>query len=179
MKKHFNKKLVMNKEDNEYFENSNKCWTCDNDYIDGDVSKRSFSFTVKCKGSAHRDCNINLRLNHKISIKFHNLQNYDFHIIVQLYVIPTGLQKEMRFTVNNKLSFNDSFQFPSFSLDNLVKNLNKCDFKYFGQEFDNNLLDIVKKKGFYLSEYMTDFEKFQEILPSKKKFYSSLRGKKN
>ena len=84
----------------------------------------------------------------------------------------------MRFTINNKLSFNDSFQFSSFSLDSLVKNLNKYDFKYLGQEFDNNLLDIVKKKGFYLSEYMTDFEKFQEILPSKKKFYSSLRGKK-
>ena len=29
--------------------------------------------------------------------------------------------------INNKLSFNDSFQFPSFSLDSLVKNLNKYD----------------------------------------------------
>ena len=34
MKKHFNKQLVMTKEDNEDFENSNKCWICDNDYID-------------------------------------------------------------------------------------------------------------------------------------------------
>ena len=37
MKKLFNKELVMNKEDNEDFENSTKCWICDNDYIDGDV----------------------------------------------------------------------------------------------------------------------------------------------
>ena len=32
IKKHFNKELVMNKEDNKDFENSNKCWICDNDY---------------------------------------------------------------------------------------------------------------------------------------------------
>ena len=37
MKKHFNKELVMSKEDNEDFENSAKCWICDNVYIDGDV----------------------------------------------------------------------------------------------------------------------------------------------
>ena len=45
-------------------------------------------------------------------------------------------------------------------------------------EFDKNKLDPVKKKGFYPSEYMTDFEKFKEKLPSKEKFKSSLTGKK-
>ena len=30
MKKHFNKELVMAKEDDEDFENSTKCWICDN-----------------------------------------------------------------------------------------------------------------------------------------------------
>ena len=34
MKKHFNKELVMTKEDKESFKNSIKCWICDNDYID-------------------------------------------------------------------------------------------------------------------------------------------------
>ena len=29
MKKHFDKELVMTKEDNEDFENSTKCWICD------------------------------------------------------------------------------------------------------------------------------------------------------
>ena len=46
------------------------------------------------------------------------------------------------------------------------------------QEFDNNVLDLVKQKGFYPYEYMSDFEKFKEELPSKEKFYSSLTGKK-
>ena len=37
VKKHFNKELVMNKENNEDFKNSIKCWICDNDYIDNGV----------------------------------------------------------------------------------------------------------------------------------------------
>ena len=59
----------------------------------------------------------------------------------------------------------------------MVKNLNKDDFKYFSQEYDNNVLDLVKQKGFYSYEYMNDFETFIEQLPSKEKFYSSLTGK--
>ena len=31
MKKHFNKELVMTKEDYEDFEKSTKCWICNND----------------------------------------------------------------------------------------------------------------------------------------------------
>ena len=46
------------------------------------------------------------------------------------------------------------------------------------QEFDNNVLDLVKQKGFYPYEYMTDFEKFKEELPRKEKFYSSLTNRK-
>ena len=80
----------------------------------------------------------------------------------------------MNFTINNKLSLIDSFQFLSSSLDNLVKNLSKDDFKYLSQEFHNNILDLVKQKGFDMS----DFEKFKEELPSKKKFYSLLTDRK-
>ena len=65
----------------------------------------------------------------------------------------------MSFTINNKLSFIDSFQIQRSSLDSLVKNLNKDDFKYLSQEFDDKVLDLVKEKGFYTYEYMSDFEK--------------------
>ena len=84
----------------------------------------------------------------------------------------------MRFTINNKLRIIDSFQFLSSSLNSLVKNLGKDDFKYSSQELDNNALDLVKQKVFYPYEYMSDFEKFKEELPSKEKFYSSLTGEK-
>ena len=73
----------------------------------------------------------------------------------------------MSFTINNKLSVIDSFQFLSSSLDSLVKNLDKDIFKYFSQELDNNVLDLVKQKRFDPYEYMSDFEKFKEKLPSK------------
>ena len=77
-------------------------------------------------------------------------------------VIPNELEKYMSFSINNNLSFVDSFQFLSSSLDSLVINLGKDDFKNLSQEFDNNVLDLVKQKGFYPYEYMSDFEKFKE-----------------
>ena len=62
---------------------------------------------------------------------------------------PNGLEKYVSFSINNQSSFIDSFQFLSSSLDRLVKILNKNDFKYLSQEFDDNILDLVKKNGFY------------------------------
>ena len=37
------------------------------------------------------------------------------------------------------------------------------------QQFDNNVLDLAKQKGFCLYVDMTDFEKFKEELPCKEK----------
>ena len=84
----------------------------------------------------------------------------------------------MSFSINNKLSFIDGFQFLSYSLDSLVKNLGKDDFKYLSQEFGNNLLDLVKQKGSQPCEYIINFEKFKRELPSKEMFCGSLIGKK-
>ena len=39
------------------------------------------------------------------------------------------------------------------------KILNKDDFKYSSQEFENNELDLVKQKGFYPYEYISDSKK--------------------
>ena len=46
------------------------------------------------------------------------------------------------------------------------------------QKFDNKALDLVKQKRFDPYEYMNDFEKFKEELPSKETFYSLLTGRK-
>ena len=52
----------MTKEDNEDFKSSTKCFICDNDYIDTYVKVRDHcDITGKYKGSAYRDCNINLK----------------------------------------------------------------------------------------------------------------------
>ena len=60
---------------------------------------------------------------------------------LKINVIPNELEKYMSFSMNNKLSFIDGFQFLSSSLDSLVKNLAKDD-------FNNDILDLVKQKGF-------------------------------
>ena len=72
-----------------------------------------------------------------------------FSLIIN--VIPNGLEKYLSFSIKfyNKLSLIGSIQFLSSSLGSLVKNSNKDGFKYLSQEFDNNVLDLVKHKGFY------------------------------
>ena len=42
MNKHFNKQLVVTKEDNKDFKNSTKCWICGNYYVDNDVKVRDY-----------------------------------------------------------------------------------------------------------------------------------------
>ena len=55
----------MTKEINQNLKNSTKYWICDIDYIDGDVRvKDHCHITGKYEGSVHRDCNINVKLNH-------------------------------------------------------------------------------------------------------------------
>ena len=119
-------------------------------YVDGSVKVRyNCHITGKYKGSGHKDCNINVKLSHKIPILFHNLKNYDFHLIMEKLskfslktnVIPNGLRKCISFSINDRLIFIDSFQFLSSSLDDLVGNLGKGDFKYLSHEFDNNVFD--------------------------------------
>ena len=129
MKKHFKKELLMTNKDKEDFENFTKCQT--NDYVDAHVKViDSCHITGRYTGSAHRDCNINVKLNHKISVVVHNLKNYGSHLIMQelhkfnfkTNSMPDGLENCMTFSINNKLSFIYSFQFLNSSLDSLVKN---------------------------------------------------------
>ena len=82
----------------------------------------------------------------------------------------------MFFTIKNKLVFIDSMQFVNSSLNLLVKNLSDKDFKYLSEEFGDDLLELVKQKGVYPYEYMSNFKKFSEdILPDSYGSYSTLK----
>ena len=127
-------------------------------YVENDVKVRNhYHITGKNRSSAHRDCNINIKLNQEIAVASYNLNNFDSYLINQelgkfnlkINVIPNGLEKYMSFIINSKLSFIDSFQFLGFTLDCLAKNLGEDDFKYLIQEFNNNALGLVKQKEFY------------------------------
>ena len=128
MQEHFKKELLMTKKDKEDFESSTKCWICDNDYVDGNVKVRDHSpITEKCRDSAHGDCNIKVKLNHKIPTVFRSLKNYDSYLIMQELAKFDFNIKDIN--INKKLIFIDSFQLLRSSLDNLVKNLGNDDFK--------------------------------------------------
>ena len=112
MRKHFNKKILMTTKDVEQFENSTKCQICNNYYADGDIKVRDHChITGKQRSSAHSNCDIKVKLNHKIPIVFHNFKNYDSLIIMQtldkfdleMNVTPNALKKYVSFNIKNKL----------------------------------------------------------------------------
>ena len=187
-KKHFNNRLVMTAEQNEEFERSNICWICGKLIDIGDNKVRDHDHTKKegnnYGGSAHWSCNINLKVNKKLVVLFHNLRGYDSHLIFKelskcnfsVSVIPNGLEKYMSCTLGKNIVFIDSMLFLNSSLDKLVKNLSSEDFKYLSSVSSGEKLELVKKKGVYLYEYFDSFKKFREDrLPDIDCFFSSLK----
>ena len=118
MKKHFHENFDMTKEDDENFESSKKFCICDKTFIEGNVQVRDYCHVAgKYWGAVHRDCNINISLHYKTPIVFHNLKNYDAHLIMQeiskfdfkINVIANGLEKYSSFSLDDVLVFIDSF----------------------------------------------------------------------
>ena len=189
IREHFNKNLIMSKDDekdvkdDEKFQSSNKCLISKKLFTEEDKEVSDHDhITGKYRGSAHSNCNINLKLTKKVPVILHNLRSYDSHLIMQkvsksnveISVIPNGLEKYMAFTVNNSII--DSMQFINSSLEILVKNLPDNDFKHLSQECNGKRLKLIKQKGVYPYEYMTSFEKFSEDkLPNRCDFYSYLK----
>ena len=197
MKKEFNKPLRMTKDNEKEFQKADKCHICEKEYNKTDVRVRDHCHvTGQYRGSAHQDCNLNFRLTEKIPVIFHNLRGYDSHFIMQeigeivkehkytnkkgekclmnINAIPNNMEKYMAFMLGNHLTFIDSFQFMSSSLDKLVSNIPKEALIYTSQTFKNEKLDLMSKKGVYPYDFMDSFEKFNEKLPSKEDFYSIL-----
>ena len=77
--------------------------------------------------------------------------------------------------LGNHLTFINSYQFMSSSLDNLISNLPKEAFKHTSEEFTGKKLILMSQKGVYPYDFMDSFEKFDQTkLPAKKQFYSIL-----
>ena len=94
---------------------------------------------------------------------------------LNINAIPSNMEKYMAFMLGNHLTFIDSFQFMSSSLDKLVSNLPKDDLIYTSKAFKGKRLDLLSKKGVYPYDFMDSFEKFNNReLPTKDQFYSIL-----
>ena len=143
MKKHFNKNLIMSIEEEEQFEKTNICWIC-NKLIENDKVRDRCHITGKYRGSSHWNCNINMKINKKLHIIFHNLRGYDSHLVIKelskfdcnINVISNGLERCMSFSLGKNIVFIDSMLFLNSSLDKLVNNLNE--FKYLSKAFIEN-----------------------------------------
>ena len=96
---------------------------------------------------------------------------------LNIKAIPNNMEKYMVFMLGNHLTFIDSFQFMSSSLDELVSNLPKDDLIYTSKAFKGERLDLMCQKGFYPYDFMDSFEKFNQTeLPNKDQFYSILNN---
>ena len=200
MKQEFNKPLRMTKEDEEEFQKAKACHICDRKYTEKDIQVRDHChITGKYRGSAHQECNLKLRVNPeeiKIPVIFHNLRGYDSHFIMQeigeivkkhtytnkkgkkcqmdINAIPSNMEKYMAFMLGRHLTFIDSFQFMTSSLEKLVGNIPRESLKYTCQQFKGKKLDLMVRKGVYPYDYMDSFDKFDEKLPPKEEFHSIL-----
>ena len=87
MKQCFNKPLKMTNDDVDAFEKAEECHICNKQYTEKDIRVRDHChITGKYRGSAHQECNLQLRINPdeiKIPVIFHNLRGYDSHFIMQ------------------------------------------------------------------------------------------------
>ena len=201
IKNNFNKPLVMTEVDEQHFKTMDGCHICGEKYTDKDVHIRDHRYiTGKFRGSAHQEYDLKSRIkpeNLKIPVIFHNLCGYDSHFIIQqigeiakkhtdtnkkgekqdlnINAIPNNMEKYMAFMLGNHLTFIDSFQFMSSSLDKLVSNLPKDDLIYTSKVFKGKRLNLMSQKGVYPYDFMDSFEKFNQTeLPTKDQFYSIL-----
>ena len=203
VKKRLNIPLVMTDDDEQRFRTMDGCHICGEKYTDKDVRVREHChFTGNFRGSAHQECTLKLRIKPddiKKPVILHNLCGYDSHFIMQqigeiakkhaymnkkgekqdlsINDIPNNMEKYMAFMLGNHLTFINSFQFMSSSLDKLVSNLPNEALRYMSEEFTGKELSLMSQKGVYSYDFMDSFEKFDQTeLPTKDQFYSVLNG---
>ena len=154
------------------------CWICKQE-LNTDKVRDHCHVTGKFRGASHSKCNINLRLSKKLPITFHNLQEYDGHIIfkelnnfdIDIDVIPKGIDRYMGIIVNRHSTFKDSIQFFNGSLDTHTSNLNNEDFKHLNLEFGYDKLEKPNRKDPCPYDWVNSYEKFKyPTLPMKNTF---------
>ena len=157
--------------------------------------------TGKYRGAACDKCNLRMRVPKFVPVLFHNLEGYDSHLFVRslgleegdIKCIPKTDEKYISFsknipmetivsddgkkTVCLEMRFIDSYKFTLKPLDSLVKTLGEDQFETLTSQMsiDPESLNLLKRKGVFPYEYMTDFSKLSATsLPSKEAFYSQL-----
>ena len=153
------------------------------------------------RGAAHSLCNLRYRIPSYIPVVFHNLSGYDAHLFIRelgkhsdsMEVIAKNkdyISFSIKVSVNKYINKNgeekdksielqliDSSKFMSSSLDSLTKNVVSGSGKQlFGfEDYSELQYDLLTRKGIYPYEYMSSWDRFEEMQhPPKKAFYSKL-----
>ena len=158
--------------------------------------------TGKYRGAACDKCNLRMRVPKFVLVLFHNLEGYDSHLFVKslgleegdIKCIPKTDEKYISFSKNIpmetivsddgkkktaclEMRFIDSYKFTLKPLDSLVETLGEDQFETLTSQMSVDLesLNLLKRKGVFPYEYMTDFSKLSATsLPPREAFYSQL-----
>ena len=130
------KDMIMSDLDEVKHLEAKKCFLCNGTFDNRVEAKKKVAdhcqFTGLHRGAAHMKCNIDYCFKkYHIPVFFHNLKNYDAHLIIanfeklntkkeSISVIAQNSEKFITFSLN-RLEFKDSFSFLSSPLDKLVK----------------------------------------------------------
>lgn len=138
------------------------------------------------RGPAHAQCNLQYRNSLFLPVFFHNLRNYDSHLIIKkltsaetssLNIIPVNSEKFTTFTLGN-IRFLDSFLFLDASLSTLIENLEKSghSFPIFNKfyEAEENRSLLRRKNIFPYSYFSTKDILKEKTLPPQEKFFNYL-----
>ena len=141
-------------ENEDYYQNSEICWICDQKIIKDKVRDHCH-ITSKFRGTVQKECDSKLKIPKKLPNVFHNFEGYDGHLIfrelnnfkdIDIQVIPKSNEKYMSIIVNRNIIFLDSLQFLKALLDNPAGNLQDSDFKHLLSKFLEDKLKLLSKK---------------------------------
>ena len=195
-------RLTMTNADQIDFSAATECYICDKPFPveDGGRKNRGMSkvrdhdhISGKYRGAAHSHCNLKLRTTYKLSVFLHNFRNYDSHLIVMsldrfpgtaIDVIGQTIEKYLTLTWDETITFKDSLQFLSGSLEQLVECLLQSGaekFVHFREGFvtttDEDGIRLLLRKGVYPYDYMSNADRLKETsLPSRADFFNRLQN---
>ncbi len=161
--------------------------------------------TGKYGGAACDKCNLRMRVPKFVPVLFHNVEGYDSHLFVRslgltegdIRCIPKTDEKYISFSKNVimesvvdengkekklclEMRFLDSIKFMNGSLDKLAETLGKDQFGTLTSQMSQTpeeSLDLLKQKGVFPYEYLTDFSKLNAMsLPPKDAFHNQLKN---
>ena len=185
---------IGSKQQKKEFAKATVCYLCEQP-LNGDRVIDHCHLTGVSRGVSHKHCNLQLKykgclsksddkLEGYVPVILHNLRRYDSHLILkqcklslfpdkEIACIP-NMEKCMSFFIGN-LRFIDSYQFMSESLEKLVRNLPKDDFKRMIMNCSVDKLPLLLRKGVLPYEYWYSPVRFDErLLPLPKAFCSRL-----